>query len=210
MIVLHTWKTPNGRKPAIMLEEVGLDYRIEPVDLSKNAQFDPAFLAIAPNNKIPAIVDEDADGGPQAVFESGAILTYLGEKTGQLLPRSGPGRWAALEWLHWQIGGIGPMFGQLSFFALRSEEKSPLAIGRFKDEADRLISVMEKRLAAVPFLGGEYSIADIATYPWVSAAAQMMTSVLGETFEGAPATRDWIARVGDRSAVQRGMAILDS
>lgn len=208
MIVLHTWKTPNGRKPAIMLEEVGLDYRIEPVDISKNAQFDPAFLAIAPNNKIPAIVDEDA--GPQTVFESGAILTYLGEKTGQFLPPSGPGRWAALEWLYWQIGGIGPMLGQLAFFALRSEEKSPLAIGRFKDEADRLIGVMEKRLATVAFLGGEYSIADMATYPWVAVAAQMMTSVLGETFEKAPATRDWIARVGDRPGVQRGMAILDS
>lgn len=210
MIVLHTWKTPNGRKPAIMLEEVGLPYRVVPVDLSKNAQFEPRFLALSPNNKIPAIVDEDADGGPQTLFESGAILTYLAEKSGKLLPASGPARWATLEWLHWQIGGLGPMLGQLGFYAVRSEEKAPLPIRRFTEEAQRLIGVLETRLATTPYLGGaDYSIADIATYPWMAAAKAMMGAVLGETFAASPAIADWMERVGARPAVQTGMKVLE-
>lgn len=208
MITLYTWKTPNGRKPAIMLEEIGDPYEVVGVDISKNEQFAPDFLAIAPNNKIPAIVDEDAGGRKISVFESGAILTYLAEKSGRLLAATGPERYAALEWLHWQIGGLGPMFGQLGYFALRSEEKVPAAIQRFTEEAERLIGVMDRRLSAAPYLGGnEYSIADIASYPWISVASQMMTPVLGEAFGKAKAIAEWLERVGARPAVVRGMAI---
>jgi GST-like protein len=209
MITLYTWKTPNGRKPAIMLEEIGDPYDVVGVDISKNEQFAPDFLAIAPNNKIPAIVDDDAFGGQRlSVFESGAILTYLAEKSGRLLAVTGPQRFAALEWLHWQIGGLGPMLGQLGFYALRSEEKVPLPIQRFTEEAERLIGVMERRLSATPYLAGaEYSIADIACYPWIAAASQMMTPVLGETFKKAKAIDEWLERVGTRPAVVRGMAV---
>lgn len=210
MIVLYTWKTPNGRKPAIMLEEIGLPYRVEGVDISADEQFKPDFLAISPNNKIPAIVDEDATGGAQSLFESGAILTYLAEKSGKLLAASGPARWSALEWLHWQIGGLGPMLGQLGFFGLRSKEKAPLAIDRFTEEAKRLIGVMEKRLGEAPYLGGDdYSIADIAAYPWTSAAAQMMGALLGDTFASSPSISAWLDRVGQRPAVQKGMKVLE-
>ncbi len=138
MIELYTWTTPNGRKASIMLEEIGLPYTVRPINLGKNEQFDPAFLKISPNNKIPAIVDEEAPGGPLAVFESGAILIYLAEKTGRLLAKQGAERYKALEWLNWQMGGIGPMFGQLGFFAVRSTDKAPLAITRFTEEGQRL------------------------------------------------------------------------
>ena len=125
MIDLYTWTTPNGRKASIMLEEIGLPYRVNPVNIAKDEQFDPHFLAISPNNKIPAIVDHDAPGGPQKVFESGAILVYLAEKTGKLLAPSGPERWAALEWTFWQVGGLGPMAGQYNYFAVRAEASGP-------------------------------------------------------------------------------------
>ncbi len=211
MITLYTWKTPNGRKPAIMLEEVGLPYAVKPVDITADAQFDPAFLAISPNNKIPAIVDADAPGGEQAVFESGAILTYLAARTGRLLPASGPAHWATLEWLHWSIGGLGPMLGQLNFFAVRSDEKAPLAIDRFTKEGKRLLGVLEKRLATVSYVAGaEYSIADIVSYPWVHEAEAKMGSVLGDTFAASPAIRDWMARLGQRPAVARGMKVLET
>ena len=210
MIKLYTWKTPNGRKPAIMLEEVGLPYEAHPVDISANGQFEPSFLAIAPNNKVPAIVDDEAPGGPLSLFESGAILTYLAEKSGRLLPPSGQARWDTLAWLHWQIGGLGPMLGQLGFYAVRSKEKAPLAISRFTDEGKRLLQVMERRLAQVPYLGGqEYGIADIAAYPWVAAARDMMHEPLGDTFAASPATADWLARLAARPAVARGMKVLE-
>ena len=150
MIKLYTWSTPNGRKIPIMLEECGLPYTVVPVNIGKDEQFDPDFLKVSPNNKIPAIVDDEAEGGPLSVFESGAILTYLAEKTGRFLAPSGPARYKALEWLHWQMGGLGPMLGQLGFFAVRSDEKAPLAIKRFTDEADRLLRVMNKRLGEGP------------------------------------------------------------
>ncbi len=211
MITLYTWKTPNGRKPAIMLEEVGLPYAVKGVDISADAQFAPSFLAIAPNNKIPVIVDGDAPGGGQAVFESGAILTYLAVRTGQLLPASGPAHWATLEWLHWSIGGLGPMLGQLNFFAVRSDEKAPLAIDRFAKEGKRLLGVLEKRLATVPHVAGdEYSIADVVSYPWVHEAESKMASVLGDSFARSPAIRDWMARVGQRPAVAKGMRVLEA
>ena len=157
MITLHTWKTPNGRKPAIMLEEVGLPYEVRAVDLSADAQFDPAFLALSPNNKIPALVDDDSDGGRQTLFESGAILTYLARKTGRLHPDEGTAHWSMLEWLHWASGGLGPMLGQLNFFAVRSKEKAPLAVERFTAEGNRLLGVLERRLAEAPYVAGEAS-----------------------------------------------------
>lgn len=211
MITLYTWKTPNGRKPAILLEELGWSYELKPVDIMKDEQFAPDFLKIAPNNKIPAIVDDEAEGGPLSIFESGAILTYLAEKSGRFLSPSGPSRFKALEWLHWQIGGLGPMLGQLGFFALRSEEKAPLAIGRFTEESHRLLRVMEKRLAEAEYLaGGEYSIADIACYPWMVAATTMLKPPLQPVLDESPAIHAWMERVGAREAVRRGMQILSS
>jgi GST-like protein len=208
MITLYTWTTPNGRKPAIMLEELGWRYQIQTVNIGKNEQFSEVFLAISPNNKIPAIVDEAADGGPLSIFESGAILTYLAEKSGRFLDTSGPGRYKTLEWLHWQIGSLGPMLGQLGFFGVRSAEKSPLAIRRFTEEADRLLSVMERRLADHPYLAGdEYSIADIATYPWTIAATTYLEDVLADSLKTKPSVYRWLQTVGDRPAVQRGMAV---
>ena len=216
MITLYTWKTPNGRKPAIMLEEVGLPYTAKGVDISANAQFDPAFLALSPNNKIPAIVDHDAPAGEgmkgkQAIFESGAILTYLAQKSGRLLPPAGPGHWAVLQWLHWSIGGLGPMLGQLNFFAVRSEEKAPLAIARFTEEGKRLLGVLERQLAKTPYVAGtEYSIADIVSFPWMHVASTALSAVLADTFAASPATRDWMARLGERPAVIKGMKVLQS
>ncbi len=210
MITLYTWKTPNGRKPAIMLEEVGLPYEVKAVDITADEQFDAAFLALSPNNKIPAIIDDDAEDGIQRLFESGAILTYLAKKSGKLLPPNGHAHWRVIEWLHWQIGGLGPMLGQLNFYAVRSEEKAPLAIDRFTKEGRRLLGVMERQLAQAPYLaGGDYTIADIAAYPWVMAAKTAMDALLGDTFARSPATVDWLERVGSRPAVQRGMQILE-
>jgi GST-like protein len=208
MITLYTWTTPNGRKVSVALEEMGLDYEVKPINIGANEQFQPAFLAVAPNNKIPAIVDQDAPGGPVSVFESGAILVYLAEKSGKFLPASGAARASVLEWLFWQVGGIGPMFGQLNYFAMRAPERLPLAVDRFRDEALRLMGVMEKRLAAAPYLGGDgYSIADIATYPWVSAALGLVRGVAGEALPALPSVDRWIAELAARPAVQRGMAV---
>ncbi len=211
MIQLYTWKTPNGRKAAIMLEETGLPYRVHPIDISKDEQFAPDFLAVSPNNKIPAIVDDEADGGSQPLFESGAILSYLAEKSGKLLPPPGPARWAVYEWLYWSIGGLGPMLGQLNFFAVRSPEKAPLAVNRFRKEGERLLRVLETRLTGRPYIAGpDYSIADVASYPWVEAAQTKMTETLGETFTASPALNDWLQRVGERPAVKKGMRVLEN
>ena len=210
MMTLYTWKTPNGRKPAIMLEEVGLAYEVRGVDITANEQLDPAFLRLSPNNKIPALVDRDGPGGRQTLFESGAILTYLARKTGCLHPSEGPAHWSVIEWLHWSIGGLGPMLGQLNFFAVRSKEKAPLAVERFTAEGKRLLGVLEKRLAEAPYVAGEeYSIADIVSYPWVHEAATAMSAVLGDTFAASPAMRDWMGRVGARPAVVKGMKVLE-
>jgi GST-like protein len=212
MITLYTWTTPNGRKIPIMLEELGWKYEVQPVNIGKNEQFSPEFLAISPNNKIPAIVvddgDGDGDGERLTIFESGAILTYLAEKSGRFLAPAGPARFKALEWLHWQIGGLGPMLGQLGFFAKRSEEKAPLAIKRFTDEADRLLAVMDRRLTETEYLGGpDYTIADIASYPWTYAATTFLKDVLAESLSSKPAVHRWLGTVGNRPAVQRGMEI---
>ena len=207
MITLYTWTTPNGRKPIILLEELNIPYRIEAVNLQQNEQFKPEFLAISPNNKIPAMVDEDAGGGSLPLFESAAILIYLAEKHQQFLAPSGPARYKALEWLSWQIGGLGPMLGQLGFFE-RAEEKSEQALKRFREEGGRLLTVMEKQLAGSPYLAGEdYTIADIAAYPWVRAAEERLKGALGAQLEASPALQRWLTLVGERPAVQRGMAL---
>jgi GST-like protein len=207
MIDLYTWATPNGRKASIMLEEIGLPYKVHPVNLGRQEQFAPAFLEIAPNNKIPAIVDHDAPGR-LSVFESGAILVYLAEKSGKLLASRGAERYKALEWLNWQMGGIGPMFGQLGFFAIRSTEKSALAIERFTEESRRLLAVIDRRLQQSAYLAGDnYSIADVAAYPWMLAGKTFLGPVLGPDVEAMPSVNRWLTTVGEREAVKRGMAV---
>ena len=208
MITLYSWTTPNGRKISIALEEMGLPYEVRPINISANEQFGAEFLVVAPNNKIPAIVDHDAPGGPVSLFESGAILIYLAERSGRFLPASGAGRARVLEWLFWQVGGPGPMLGQLMYFANRAPEKLPLAIGRFRDESVRLIGVAEKRLSEAAFFGGaDYSIADMAIYPWFAAAMAPLRVVAGEGLGATPALDRWMAAVGGRAAVQVGMAV---
>jgi GST-like protein len=208
MISLYTWTTPNGRKVSIALEELGLPYEVHPVNIGANEQFTPDFLAVSPNNKIPAIVDHGAPGGPLSIFESGAILLYLAERTGALLPPEPAARAQVLEWLFWQVGGVGPMFGQLFYFAVRAPEKLPHAIARFQDESIRLLGVLDRRLQTSLFVGGEtYSIADIATYPWVSAAIGLIRGTAGDAVPPTPGVDRWLAELGARPAVQRGMAV---
>lgn len=208
MITLYTWTTPNGRKVPIMLEELGLPYEVHTVNLGKNEQLSPEFLKISPNNKIPAIVDHDAEGGPLSLFESGAILTYLAEKSGRFLAPSGPERFRALEWLHWQIGSLGPMLGQLGYFAKRAEVKTPAAIARFTEEGERLLNVIERQLAQTPYLGGkDYSIADIAAYPWMLAATTFLKEPLAAALADKPAMQRWLTEVGERPAVKKGMQV---
>ena len=169
MIDVHYWTTPNGHKITIFLEEAGLPYKLFPVNIGKGEQFKAEFLAISPNNRIPAIVDhEPADGGkPVSVFESGAILLYLADKTGKFIAKDLRGRIAVIEWLFWQMGGLGPMAGQYNHFGNYAQEKLPYAIDRYRNEVNRLYGVMNKRLANHSYLAGEYSIADMACYPWV-------------------------------------------
>jgi GST-like protein len=208
MITLYTWTTPNGRKVPIMLEELGWPYEVRAVNLGKNEQFAPEFLEISPNNKIPAIVDHDAGGGSLSLFESGAILTYLAEKSGQFLATSGPERYRAMEWLHWQIGSLGPMLGQLGYFAKRADEKTPAAIARFTEEGERLLGVIEKQLAQSRYLAGNaYSIADIAAYPWMLAATTFLKEPLAQSLADKPAIQRWLQELGARPAVQRGMQV---
>ena len=208
MIDLYTWTTPNGRKASIMLEEVGLPYTVKAVNIGNNEQFTPEFLAVSPNDKIPAIVDHDVEGGPLAIFESGAILTYLAEKTGKFLPASGPDRYKVMEWLYWQIGGLGPMLGQLAYFAVRAQVKSPDAIERFTTENKRLFGVMDKRLGEEAYLAGaDYSIADIACYGWTLAAANMLSQAAPEVWGENKHINRWLKAIGERPAVVRGMAV---
>ena len=204
MIELYTWNTPNGRKVPILLEELGAKYELHLVDIGKNEQFDPAFLKISPNNKIPALVDGDSG---VTLFESGAILTYLADQHGRFLARSGPARWKALEWTFWQVGGLGPMLGQLGFF-VRSKEKLPAAISRYADECTRLLRVLDTQLAANAYLAGdEYTIADICSYPWVAAATGFLKEPLAEALSSVPHLTRWIAEMGQRPALQRAMAL---
>lgn len=208
MIQFYTYTTPNGRKISIMLEELGIPYQVNVVNISNGEQFEPKFLKVSPNNKIPAIVDEAANG--LTVFESGAILTYLAEKYGQFLPASGEARYKTLEWLHWQIGGVGPMFGQLGYFTVYAKEKIPQAIARYTSEAERLLTVMDRRLTDNAYLAGEaYSIADMAAYPWLVNAQEgaFLGASLGAVLAEKPAVLRWLDEVGARPAVQRGMVV---
>lgn len=203
MIDLYTWKTPNGRKISIMLEEVGLPYRVHPVDIGNDEQFAPDFLKISPNNKIPAIVDPyGPDGKPLSLFESGAILIYLSAKTGKLLPHDVRGRFVALQWLMFQMGGVGPMFGQVHHFLRFASEDVPYAKKRYADEKDRLYGVLDRRLGEAEFLADEYSIADIATYPWVARHEWQATDL-----NDYPNVKRWFDAISARPAVQRGMAV---
>ena len=207
MIDLYTWKTPNGRKISVMLEEAGLPYALKPIDIGKGEQKASEFLAVSPNGRIPGIVDHDADGGPLALFESGAILTYLADRSGLLLAPSGPARYLAMSWTYWQVGGLGPMLGQLGYFS-RQTEPNYAAIERYSAECGRLLHVLEDRLSQAPFLAGDaYSIADIASYPWTAAAHSMLKQALPEDARALPATAAWLEQIGARPAVQRGMAI---
>ncbi len=207
MIDFYTWTTPNGRKVSIMLEETGLDYTAHPVDIGNGEQFKPAFLAVSPNNRIPAIVDQNGEGGPVSVFESGAILIYLAEKTGKFLAPSGPARAKALEWLMWQMGGIGPMMGQLNHFVNTAPEQVPYAIGRFMDESARLIAVFDKHLADNEFAAGDYSIADMALYPWISLGFPIIKGVKPDVVGEGVNTQRWLDTLGAREAVKAGMVV---
>ncbi|HZH03515.1 MAG TPA: glutathione S-transferase N-terminal domain-containing protein [Myxococcaceae bacterium] len=204
MIELYTFSTPNGRKASVMLEEVGLPYNVHAINIAKGEQLKPEYLAVNPNNKIPAIVDPDGpEGKPLTLFESGAILIYLAEKTGRLLPKSATARYHALQWLMFQMGGVGPMFGQLNHFAKYAKEKVPYAIERYSVETSRLLKVMDGELGKREYLAGEYSVADVATYPWVDSAANLFPELY------APHTHvhRWHGVIAARPAVQRGMRV---
>jgi GSH-dependent disulfide-bond oxidoreductase len=202
-IVLYYWPTPNGWKISIMLEECGLPYVVRPVDISKGEQFSPDFLAISPNNRMPAIVDPSGPGGePISVFESGAILQYLGRKTGQFYPSDERTRVAVDEWLFWQMGGLGPMAGQANHFRLYAPEKIAYAVDRYTNEVNRLFGVMNTRLARREFLAGAYSIADIACVGWVRLAGRM-----GQELAQFPHLERWFETIRARPAVKRAFAI---
>jgi GST-like protein len=205
MIDLYYWQTPNGRKVSIMLEELELPYKVIPINIGRGEQFTPEFLAISPNNRIPAIVDHaPSDGGaPVSVFESGAILLYLADKTGKLIARDVRGRTQVLEWLMWQMGGIGPMFGQANHFAVYAPEKLPYAIDRYINESHRLLRVLETRLADREFVAGDYSIADIASFPWVQSARERLL----KDFTEFPRVSRWLDAIRARPAVERAYAI---
>ena len=202
MIDLYTFTTPNGRKPAILLEELGLPYSIHKIDIGKGEQFSPEFIAINPNSKIPAIIDRDSE---ITVFESGAILIYLAEKTGKFLPQEGADRARVIEWLMFQMASVGPMFGQLGHFRNAAPEQIPYAIARYEKETLRLLGVLDRQLADTPHIAGGYSIADMATYPWVVSATSPYGGISLEEF---PNVQRWIATMESRPAVQTGMAIL--
>jgi len=199
MIELYTWSTPNGRKVSIALEELGLDYTVHPIDITKDEQFAPSFLKIAPNNRIPAIVDTE---NGLSLMESGAILLYLAEKTGKLVPTDFEARWRTIEWLMWQMGGPGPMLGQAHHFAHFNPGKSDYATERYVNEAKRLYGVLDRRLESRDFIAGEYTIADIAVFPWI-ARHPWQTIDLNDF----PRVRDWYLRIVGRPAVQRGYMV---
>ncbi|MFN3349541.1 glutathione S-transferase family protein [Pseudorhodoplanes sp.] len=199
MIDLYTWTTPNGRKVSIALEELGLPYKAHPIDISKDEQFAPDFLKISPNNRIPAIVDND---NGMSLFESGAILIYLADKTGKLMPKDGEGRYRVIEWLMWQMGGVGPMLGQVHHFVKYNKGKSAYAEERYAKEAQRLYGVLDRRLEGRDFLAGDYSIADIATWPWISRFEWQEIDL--NTF---PNVKRWYTNIAQRPAVQRGYKV---
>ncbi len=197
MIDLHYWPTPNGHKIIMFLEEVGLPYTIVPVNIGKGQQFEPDFLKIAPNNRMPAIVDHEPEGGgaPISVFESGAILLYLADKTGRFIPPDPRGRVETLEWLFWQMGGLGPMLGQNHHFSGYAPEKIPYAIDRYVKETNRLYGVLDRRLEGRDFVAGDYSIADMAAYPWI-----VLHERQGQALDDTPNLKRWFEAIGSRPA----------
>ena len=204
MIDLHYWPTPNGHKVSIALEELGLPYRTFPVHIGRGEQFQPDFLRISPNNRIPAIVDhEPADGGaPLSVFESGAILEYLADKTGKLLPREPRARFDVLQWCYWQMGGQGPMMGQANHFRAYAPEQVPYAIERYTKEANRLFGVLDRRLEGRELIAGELSIADVMCFPWTLGFERV-----GHDLDGTPNVKRWQAALNARPAFARGLAV---
>jgi len=200
MIEFYAWTTPNGLKVSIMLEEVGLPYRVYPVDLGKDEQFQASFLKISPNNKIPAIVDSD---NGLHLMESGAILLYLAEKTGRLWPQEFPAKWRVVEWLMWQMGGPGPFLGQVHHFLKFNPGKAPYAEERYTKEARRLWRVLDRRLGEVAYVAGEYSIADIAIWPWIARFAWQPVD-----FADHPNVKRWYLAIAERPAVERGYDVL--
>ena len=209
MIDVYSWPTPNGHKVHIMLEECGLklgrDWRVHPIDIAKGDQFEPGFLKISPNNKIPAMVDPHGpDGKPISLFESGAILLYLAGKTGKFLPRSDRDRFKMLEWLMFQMGGVGPMLGQAHHFRIYAPEKIDYAVNRYTNEAKRLYGVMDRQLENHPYIAGrQYTVADIAIFPWLRSWQNQ-----GIDWADYPRLKDWFDRIAARPAVQRGVAVL--
>ncbi len=199
MIDLYTFTTPNGRKASVMLEEVELPYNVHIIDIRKDDQFTPEYVAINPNSKIPAIVDKDTD---ITVFESGAILIYLADKAGKLLPTEQKARYQVIEWLMLQMGSIGPMFGQFNHFNMHAPEKIPYAIERYKKETLRLYGVLDKQLADKEYICGDYSIADVATFPWVT-----IYEIQEMTLDNHPNLKRWHDTVSNRPAVQQGMKV---
>jgi GST-like protein len=201
VIDLYYWPTPNGWKISIALEEMGLPYRVKPVDIGRGEQFAPDFLAISPNGRIPAIVDDEpaGGGGPLAIFESGAILVYLAEKSGRFLPRDTRGRSDVLAWLFWQVGGLGPMLGQHGHFRLYAPEQIPYAIERYERETKRLYGVLERRLAGREHICGDYSIADMACWPWV-----LTHKAQGIDLAAFPELARWYGALKERPALRRG------
>lgn len=205
MIDVYFWPTPNGRKVSIMFEETGLSYTLKPLDITRGEQFEPDFLALNPNNKIPVIVDVHGPGGePLVLFESGAILEYLAHKSGLLMPKNERGQWIAKQWLMFQMGNIGPMWGQQGHFIIYAPEPVPYAIERYTKEILRLLDVMNLRLRDAEYLAGDYTIADIATYPWIATYERRDISI-----EEFPHVERWLHAIAARPAVQRGMSWLD-
>jgi GST-like protein len=203
VIDLYSWSTPNGYKVQIMLEETGLDYRMHPVDLGRGEQHTHEFLAVNPNSKIPAILDMNGPGGARlTIFESGAILLYLAEKSGRFLPEDPAGRWRTISWLMFQMGGIGPTFGQAGYFIHRALEPVPAVVERFSREIVRLYQVVERRLAESPYLGGDYSIADMASFPWLRNHARY-----GVEISDFPNIARWLEIIGARPAVERALEL---
>ena len=204
MIDLHYWTTPNGHKITIFLEETGLPYKIFPVNIGKGEQFTPEFLAIAPNNRIPAMIDHEPKGGgkPISVFESGAMLLYLAEKTGKFLPADLTGRYDAIQWTFWQMGGLGPMAGQNHHFRNYAQEKITYAIDRYVNETNRLYGVLNKRLADREFIAGDYSIADMASYPWIVPYKNQ-----DQNIDDFPHLKRWLETIRARPATERAYAL---
>ncbi len=204
MIDLHYWPTPNGWKVTIFLEEAGLPYTLIPVNINAGEQFKPEFLKISPNNRMPAIVDHDPPGGgaPIAVFESGAILQYLAEKTGKFLPQDIRGRYQVLQWVNWQMGGLGPMCGQNHHFSAYAPEKIPYAINRYVNETNRLYGVLNRQLAGRDYIAGDYSIADMMCWPWIVPHERQ-----GQKLEDFPDLKRWFERMQARPSVARGYAV---